>query len=731
MSRPQAVAIRVFIHVQESGQSSSEVIEAIRDAMRDVNSDLGKRHNVYLADAGAWPDLVDVDISSREHLPVGSWDVLIGVFSDPIAELPERERSAVSKAFQALGRFGLPWTVVYNYRGYSASAPSRETEKQLVKTHIVSGTEELRKHVASELEDVVHAYRTEHIKKWNVTWIDERSGKTKRFEGVSVREIFAEVIPLLKPMWEATLDIPDVRDASGRERRFHLYPRVALVEALINFLAHRDYSADEYAEIRVRTDRIEFRNPGASRYSKYELLDPGSRLEQPRNPCLLKALRHVADAAFASEMPGTEERGIIKIQRSLLLNRSLQHGGQAAVEIDSGHDSGSFQITIWARSAVNPIRSSASRIFVSRIFISYCEADREWVERELLPRLERAGIEYIEEHELPPGRPRLEAIEQAIKDSRWTLLIVSPRYIKERWKQFDGLLTVSYSLEVGKWRAIPVIVQQCELPTRLKMLVPVHLKEGDRGEWERLIGTLRGEQGEELKPRMAVPETVLVPEGEFWMGDYKHGNERPPHKVLLPTYRIGKYPVTNAQYRDFVRDSNHPPPPHWEGDDFAAGRDDHPVVNVTLEDAEAYCRWLRKLSGQLYRLPTEEEWEKAARGLCPDRRQYPWGDEAMVEWCNTIESNRGGTTPVTRFEEHNKSWCGAVDMAGNVWEWTTSWYQPYPGSDYQGAHFGHRYRVVRGGSWRSEIEAARVSRRGRYKEEARRPYLGFRFAMDP
>ncbi|MBN1812113.1 MAG: formylglycine-generating enzyme family protein [Anaerolineae bacterium] len=212
-----------------------------------------------------------------------------------------------------------------------------------------------------------------------------------------------------------------------------------------------------------------------------------------------------------------------------------------------------------------------------------------------------------------------------------------------------------------------------------------------------------------------VPMTVPISAGPFWMGS-SHDNEKPRRRLDLPEYQIGRYPVTNAQYTRFISDTGHNPPDHWDRRNVPAGLADHPVVNVSYEDAEEYCRWLSQMTGKRYRLPTEEEWEKAARGPWPDERDYPWG--AWREGCcNTQELGRCCTSSVYEFEQTNSSPFGVVDMAGNVWEWTSS---PYRGER----------NVVRGGSWGNFRDRARVSFRGRYEHGTRRPYLGFRVACD-
>jgi formylglycine-generating enzyme required for sulfatase activity len=244
-----------------------------------------------------------------------------------------------------------------------------------------------------------------------------------------------------------------------------------------------------------------------------------------------------------------------------------------------------------------------------------------------------------------------------------------------------------------------------------------------------------------------VPAIICIPAGPFWMGSLlddpdAHGNETPRREVILPAYEIGRYPVTNAQYACFLADSLDCPVPyldeekarpynwHAEARIYPEGKADHPVVLVSWEDAVAYCRWLTGVTGRSYRLPTEEEWEKAARGSLPEARRYPWGNEWRSSACNTWELGRNGTTSVYEFERTNQSPFGVVDMAGNVWEWTASWYERYPGCSHESLNYGRTYRVVRGGSWRNSCRGSRIACRGRSKPQVRRPYLGFRVASD-
>jgi len=208
------------------------------------------------------------------------------------------------------------------------------------------------------------------------------------------------------------------------------------------------------------------------------------------------------------------------------------------------------------------------------------------------------------------------------------------------------------------------------------------------------------------------PEMVHIPAGPFWMGkddfdpDAKDW-EKPRHQVNLSAYWIGKYPVTNREYQAFVRETGHRVPSHWSGNQYPDGEGAHPVVYVYWQEAVDYCAWLSRKTGTLYRLPTEAEWEKAARGT--DGRVYPWGNLWNAAKCNSSEGGAKGTTPVGQYAPAGDSPYGCADMAGNVWEWCSDWFdeKEYQGrrwktvKDPQGPEKG-TWHIVRGGSWWSD-----------------------------
>jgi formylglycine-generating enzyme required for sulfatase activity len=238
---------------------------------------------------------------------------------------------------------------------------------------------------------------------------------------------------------------------------------------------------------------------------------------------------------------------------------------------------------------------------------------------------------------------------------------------------------------------------------------------------------------------------VRIPAGKFLMGStpeqakraIKDGapadwvkDEQPQHTIELPEYFIGKYPVTNQQYQAFVREGGEPPQ-DWDGDQFPQGKDAHPVVNVSWQDAIAYCKWLSEKTGKNYRLPSEAEWEKAARGT--DGRIWSWGNDFGEKNANTAEAGIGDTTPVGQFSPQGDSPYGCADMIGNVWEWCHSLYKPYPykADDGREDETASGTRVVRGGSFYYDRRHARCAYRSRYDISYFYRDVGFRVAASP
>lgn len=199
---------------------------------------------------------------------------------------------------------------------------------------------------------------------------------------------------------------------------------------------------------------------------------------------------------------------------------------------------------------------------------------------------------------------------------------------------------------------------------------------------------------------------VLVPAGEFVMGDDNHDpTERPAHKVTLPDFYIDKFEVTNEQYKKFCDQTRRPYPTNpWWDEKYFKGSPRAPVLGVGWDDADAYAKWAGK------RLPTEEEWEKAASWdpATQKKRQWPWGDTP-----DQSRANVGGQKRTTNVGQYSggASAYGVQDMAGNVAEWVGSFFQAYPGNQTANADYGTQNRVVRGGTYKGDIEDARTTRR--------------------
>lgn len=236
--------------------------------------------------------------------------------------------------------------------------------------------------------------------------------------------------------------------------------------------------------------------------------------------------------------------------------------------------------------------------------------------------------------------------------------------------------------------------------------------------------------GEAVRAENAPPNMVLVAEGEFAMGtaasETPSANQprvladaRPRRNVKLPAFWIDKTEVTNAQYKAFCDATKYPPPPHWEDGKVPEEQQEFPVARVSWFEARAFARWAGK------RLPTESEWEKAARGT--DGREFPWGNDFdrsrliyEARGPEKVGSRPGGASP-----------CGALDMAGNVWEWTDSWYQAYPDAPFQFPEYGQKFRVARGSSWAASFEqSARTFYRSLARATTRSEFIGFRCVRD-
>ena len=218
---------------------------------------------------------------------------------------------------------------------------------------------------------------------------------------------------------------------------------------------------------------------------------------------------------------------------------------------------------------------------------------------------------------------------------------------------------------------------------------------------------------------------IAIPAGEFTMGS-ENKIERPPHTVFVDAFEIDQFEVTNQEFEKFVAETGYVTDAEKAGDTswryYATNKPNYPVVKITWNDARAFCERAGK------RLPTEAEWEKAARGT--DARSYPWGNQWDAARANAKEAGNRGTTAVGSFPAGASPY-GVLDMAGNVSEWTSDWFQPYPGypgGDSEAQYFGEKYRVIRGGGWFSDQNLVRTSERSASSTILANDDVGFRCA---
>jgi len=220
---------------------------------------------------------------------------------------------------------------------------------------------------------------------------------------------------------------------------------------------------------------------------------------------------------------------------------------------------------------------------------------------------------------------------------------------------------------------------------------------------------------------------ILIPGGSFLMGsDEDQENERPVHRVWLNPFELGKYQVTNQEYRRFVEATGHPVSSFWTDDRF--NRPNQPVVGVNWFDAVAYCEWLSRVTERGYRLPTEAEWEYAARGGFEGKR-YSWGDEPPQSQPDYHLRWQDGPEEVGLYPPNG---FGLRNIGDNVHEWCSDWYDPTyyqssPEKNPPGPISGTR-RASRGGSWRHQIKISRCAARSSIPPAYRYSDYGFRLA---
>ncbi|TEU10572.1 MAG: TIR domain-containing protein [Anaerolineales bacterium] len=414
------------------------------------------------------------------------------------------------------------------------------------------------------------------------------------------------------------------------------------------------------------------------------------------------------------------------------------------------------------------------------VFISYSRKDID-AANQLAQDLKKAGLDtWWDISDLKGGDAWVRTIQAALKASKYCVVVLSPDAVESEWVEKEYTYAIGLGLKI-----IPILYKKCEVPMALANIQYIDFrgKKYERGLQEllialeedsrrpqkqelvrspvnwKMVGAIAGviglliALGTWLMPNAihllsnwlsktptpsAPPGMVYVPAGEFIMGSNEgESDEQPVHTVYLDAFYIDKYEVTNTQYRKCVEAGACDTPgtiTYYDNADYAQ----HPVSYVNWNDADAYCRWAGK------RLPTEAEWEKAARGI--DGQVYPWGNtfdgtklnfadkNTSFDWSDSNwDDGYAATAPGGSYPDGASPY-GALDMSGNVWEWVADWHDegyysrspkrnpPGPDSD--------EYRVLRGGSWAIDLGHARCAFRNWSYPWLRFDDVGFRCARD-
>jgi formylglycine-generating enzyme required for sulfatase activity len=390
-----------------------------------------------------------------------------------------------------------------------------------------------------------------------------------------------------------------------------------------------------------------------------------------------------------------------------------------------------------------------------KIFISYrrAEDNKSYIVGVIHEKLsERFGKENVfrDTYDINPGTEWRERLEREVNSCKLMLIIIGPDWANlahpnGEKRLFDPEDITRWEIETGLRRSreenislIPVLVTGAslphkeELPPSLQELIKlqaISLRnfpdfDADMEKLIQNIRQIRGFREDDIKRiKEYEPKTVYIEEGKFWMGSSLTDGippfESPQHEVFLSSFRMGKYPITNAEFEAYIRKTGISVPIYlgWNGQNVCKGKEDHPVTGVTWMEAMSYCQWLSEETGREYSLPNEAQWEKACRG--GKNTFYPWGDLFDVTRCNQGRLELAGVKAYPEQSEY-----GCFDFVGNVRQWTISlWGErriaPDPAYAYPWKEDGRNdiyasgqiRRVVRGSSFKDNPRLARCCAR--------------------
>jgi serine/threonine-protein kinase len=388
-----------------------------------------------------------------------------------------------------------------------------------------------------------------------------------------------------------------------------------------------------------------------------------------------------------------------------------------------------------------------------KIFISYrrAEDNKSYIVGTIHERLAKVFGEkdiFRDTYDISGGADWRDILGREINSCKVMLVIIGPNWanlanLNGKKRLFDRNDVTRWEVETGLRRSqaenvtvVPVLVLGAKIPAAAELPKSLHPLldknvinirnfpdfDSDMGKLIRDIRQSLGYAEEDISTQYFEPKTIYIAEGVFWMGSPAMEGiptyETPQHEVILPAFRIGKYPVTNKQYEHFIRQNPEIEVPRqmgWDGQTVPKGLENYPVTGVTWDEARAYCEWLSSATDGEYSLPNEAQWEKACRG--GNKYFYPWGDEFDPTRCNY---GQDGLSPVDKYPAQNEYEC--FDFVGNVLQWTcTLWEQeaslqetPYPwredGRNDLNAN-SETPRVLRGSTMKDHILDHRCSAR--------------------
>jgi formylglycine-generating enzyme required for sulfatase activity len=410
-----------------------------------------------------------------------------------------------------------------------------------------------------------------------------------------------------------------------------------------------------------------------------------------------------------------------------------------------------------------------------RVFVSHHHSPEEDAfTARLVSDLETAGADVWVDSAGIASDDFVKRISEGMAGRQWLVLVMSPAALKSPWVQREVNVALNEHSAGRMLGVLPFVMQPCseeDIPLLWRTLQRHDAAKGYETARGRLFAALGLPTDliapplnsapsayiappDRFPPRLAelgyrvaflngaeviVPPVCDMPAGPFLMGsdptkDKQAYSDEQQHWVTLGAYQIGTFPVTVAEYACFVRATGAAEPKSpliqvtWAQQ--TTERIDHPAVNISWQSAYVYAQWLAERTGQPWRLPSEAEWEKAARwdSATGTARIYPWGDTFGASRCNTGEGKKGKTTPVDSYP-NGASPIGAQDMVGNVWEWTGSLYGPYAFSTSAGNERWESsgQRVLRGGSWARDARLARAACR-LHRAQSENRGSGFRLA---